>query len=289
MRRSCGRCHLPSPHDRLVMLWERYPNGFLSQVIAARFRRLGRPEPVIRCDGLRSSRTAWRFDWPDGAAEQVASQMVSARFFDILGVTPIAGRTFVASDAVEPNSVVLSEGFWRRRFGADPTLVGRSITIAGRPQIVIGIVPDRFRVVPATISNAGSEPAESLDGLQLPAGRQSLAAGSSLHVCGRSHQGRCDLRRGAARHDGDRQTQRGALPSDEHRSYPGSAAVARGARRLRDAIDLDLAARRCWFRAADVLRQRGEPAPGADDVPYRASWRCAPRLAPVGVESFPKS
>ena len=73
-------------------------------------------------------------------------------------MTPIAGRTFVASDAVEPNSVVLSEGFWRRRFGADPTLVGRAITIAGRPQTVIGIVPDRFRVVPATISSAGSEP-----------------------------------------------------------------------------------------------------------------------------------
>ena len=69
---------------------------------------------------------------PDGAAEQVTSQMVSARFFDVLGVTPIAGRTFVLSDTVEPNSVVLSEGFWRRRFGADSTLVGRSITVAGR-------------------------------------------------------------------------------------------------------------------------------------------------------------
>jgi len=72
-------------------------------------------------------------------------------------VTPLAGRTFLPSDT--PNDVVVvSEGFWRRRYGADPSLVGRSMAIAGHPRTVIGIVPDRFHVVPATVSNAGSEP-----------------------------------------------------------------------------------------------------------------------------------
>jgi len=146
-----------SPHDRLVMLWERYPNGFLSQVTPLDFADWADQNQSFDAMAAFLSNSVAMIG-PDGTAEQVSSQMVGLRFFDILGVTPIAGRTFVASDAVEPNSVVLSEGFWRRRFGADPSLVGRSITIAGRPQTVIGIVPDRFRVVPATISNAGSEP-----------------------------------------------------------------------------------------------------------------------------------
>jgi putative ABC transport system permease protein len=94
----------------------------------------------------------------DGTAEQVRSQSVTSEYFDILGVTPIAGRTFLPSDTAAPAVVVLSEGFWRRRFGADPTVVGRSIVVAEQPRTVVGIVPDRFQVVPATISNAGSEP-----------------------------------------------------------------------------------------------------------------------------------
>lgn len=146
-----------SPHDRLVMLWERYPNGFLSQVTPLDFADWVEQNQSFDAMASFLSNSVAMIG-PDGTAEQVMSQTVSPRFFDILGVTPIAGRTFVASDAVEPNSVVLSEGFWRRRFGADPTLIGRAITIAGRPQTVIGIVPDKFRVVPSTISSAGSEP-----------------------------------------------------------------------------------------------------------------------------------
>ena len=145
-----------TPHDRLFMLWERYPNGYLSQVT-----------PPDYGDWADQNRTfdamaAFLFDnaalvGADGLPEQVRSQSVTTKYFDILGVTPLAGRTFQPSDAPQ-DVVVLSEGFWRRRYGADPSLVGRSIAIAGQPRTVIGIVPDRFHVVPATISNAGSEP-----------------------------------------------------------------------------------------------------------------------------------
>jgi putative ABC transport system permease protein len=145
-----------TPHDRLFMLWEKYPNGYLSQVT-----------PPDYGDWADQNRTfdamaAFLFDnaalvGADGLPEQVRSQSVTTKYFDILGVTPIAGRTFLPSDAPQ-DVVVLSEGFWRRRYGADPSLVGRSMAIAGQPRTVIGIVPDRFHVVPATISNAGSEP-----------------------------------------------------------------------------------------------------------------------------------
>jgi putative ABC transport system permease protein len=146
-----------APHDRLVMLWERFPNGFLSQVSPPDFADWADQNQSFDAMAAFLSNSVAMIG-PDGDAEQVNTQMVTPRFFDLLGVTPIAGRTFLPSDAVSPSTVVMGEGFWRRRFGADPSLVGRSIVIAGRPQTVIGIVPDRVRVVPATISNAGSEP-----------------------------------------------------------------------------------------------------------------------------------
>jgi putative ABC transport system permease protein len=75
-----------------------------------------------------------------------------------LGVTPIAGRTF-RDDDEGPTSdvVVLSEGFWRRRFGADPTLVGRATRFGGQTFTVIGIVPADFQFeLPGTTSEGAS-------------------------------------------------------------------------------------------------------------------------------------
>ena len=57
----------------------------------------------------------------DGTAETVSRQWVTAGIFDVLGVTPIAGRTFSADDDTQrANVVVLSEAFWRTRFNARP-------------------------------------------------------------------------------------------------------------------------------------------------------------------------
>jgi putative ABC transport system permease protein len=82
---------------------------------------------------------------PDGAAEEIPSQAVTTRFFDVLGVRPIAGRTFLEADeGPAPDVVVMSEAFWRTRFGADPTLVGRATRLGGRMFTVIGIVPADF-------------------------------------------------------------------------------------------------------------------------------------------------
>jgi putative ABC transport system permease protein len=85
----------------------------------------------------------------DGTPETIPAQSVTAAFFDVLGVSPIAGRTFrPEDDTTSPSVVVLSEGLWRRRFGADPTLVGREIALDGRPITVIGIVPSSFQFTP---------------------------------------------------------------------------------------------------------------------------------------------
>ena len=89
-------------------------------------------------------------------------------------MTPIAGRTFVdADEGPAPDVVVISETLWRSRFGADPTLVGRSTRLAGRMFTVIGIVPADFQFdLPGMIAagpssvwtllsrSSGSSPAE---------------------------------------------------------------------------------------------------------------------------------
>ena len=75
-------------------------------------------------------------------AEQIAAGQVSADFFRLFGAPVIAGRTFSA-DEDRPNGghvVVLSEGFWKRRFGGDAGAVGRTLSIDGDPYVVIGIL-----------------------------------------------------------------------------------------------------------------------------------------------------
>ncbi len=83
---------------------------------------------------------------PNGA-ERIPGQSVSLRFFDLLGVKPIAGRTFTAEDA-KPGTkvVVIGEGFWRSHFGADPKIVGSTIPLDGEPFTVAGIVPASFEI-----------------------------------------------------------------------------------------------------------------------------------------------
>ena len=137
---------LPFPDaDRLVMVSELRPNGLR-----------GTANPLDFVDWTERART---FDamagamsgqasitGGDGIAQPLATQAVTSRFFDVLGVKPIVGRTFQPSDeGPRPDVVVLSEGLWRSHFGADPTLVGRSARLGGRTWTVIGVVPAAFQ------------------------------------------------------------------------------------------------------------------------------------------------
>ncbi len=75
--------------------------------------------------------------------------LVTASFFPLLGVEPAAGRVFAPGDAVDgpPTSILLSFGLWQRRFGGDPGIVGRSITVNDRPVTVLGALPPEFRLL----------------------------------------------------------------------------------------------------------------------------------------------
>jgi putative ABC transport system permease protein len=79
--------------------------------------------------------------------ERVGAGVVTSEFFDALGVSPARGRLFLADDQQvgHEHIVVLTDGVWRRRFGADPDIVGKTINLSGIPCTVIGILPASFR------------------------------------------------------------------------------------------------------------------------------------------------
>ena len=87
----------------------------------------------------------------DGTAETVPRQWVTAGFFDVLGVRPIAGRTFLpADDSQRANVVVLSEAFWRTRFNARPQHGWPRHPVGRTAVTVVGVVPKEFQLLGRT-------------------------------------------------------------------------------------------------------------------------------------------
>jgi putative ABC transport system permease protein len=82
----------------------------------------------------------------NGEPERIAGMRVSAGFFKMLGVQPALGRDFTAAEDTPAGwrSVILSDGLWRRRFNADPSAVGRVITMNDLPFTIVGVMPRSF-------------------------------------------------------------------------------------------------------------------------------------------------
>jgi predicted permease len=82
-----------------------------------------------------------------GHAERAWDYEVSGNYFDVLGVQPEAGRFFHGADEHGPNSapyVVLSDGYWRSRFGADPRVVGTTVDVNKHSFTILGVAPESF-------------------------------------------------------------------------------------------------------------------------------------------------
>ena len=83
-----------------------------------------------------------------GDPERLRAMTVSSNFFAVLGTVPALGRTFHADEDLLGRSrvAILSDAFWRRRFGADPAIVGRTVDLNGAATQVVGIMPRTFHV-----------------------------------------------------------------------------------------------------------------------------------------------
>lgn len=101
----------------------------------------------------------------DGEAERVQAVAASAGLFPVLASTPVAGRGYTAEeDEADAPVAVLSEGYWRRRVGGDPGIIGGTIRLNGEPYTVTGVMPSEFQVPEAMLTD-GTDP-----GLYIPLG-----------------------------------------------------------------------------------------------------------------------
>ncbi|MEX2271052.1 MAG: ABC transporter permease [Vicinamibacterales bacterium] len=85
-----------------------------------------------------------------GQSERVQAEIVSGNFFEVLGLQPATGRLFSGADEQTPGGhpvVVLSHGFWTRRFGANSSVVGQSVTVNSQPMTIVGVSPEGFHGV----------------------------------------------------------------------------------------------------------------------------------------------
>jgi putative ABC transport system permease protein len=110
------------------------------------------------------------------AAETITACRASAQFFGVLGVAPVRGRLFTDGDDVPGRTLtaVMTNAFWSRRFASDPAIVGTTLTVGGRPYIVIGVAPDAVRAF---------SPADMYLSLPVPTASESRA--NSFQVLGR--------------------------------------------------------------------------------------------------------
>jgi putative ABC transport system permease protein len=133
----------PEP-DRLVMVWERQPNGRTNVIQTQNFldwRARNRSFSAISCIyGLSMNLSG------EGDPVQLPGMAVSAGFFEILRVAPILGRTFSPDEDVPGGRLVavLSYGLWQRRFGGRLDAIGKRIVVGGSPTEVIGVMPEGF-------------------------------------------------------------------------------------------------------------------------------------------------
>ena len=82
-----------------------------------------------------------------GGPEKVSARVVTGNYFETLGVSALLGRTFTAEDDRQPGSdpvVVISYGYWQRRFAGDPGVLGRTVRLNDHPFTVIGVAPPAF-------------------------------------------------------------------------------------------------------------------------------------------------
>jgi predicted permease len=136
--------------QRLVHLWqvqddaERRPFPFAWQTL----RELQASGLFASVGGYSVAPVAWT-----GRAEpeELTALLVTASFLDVLGVRPALGRGFLPGEdeAGGPHAVVLTDAFWRTRLGADPGVLGTTLSLGGEPTTVVGILPAGFPFAPA--------------------------------------------------------------------------------------------------------------------------------------------
>jgi putative ABC transport system permease protein len=144
-----------------AVLWRPLPYPGSDRIVSIGEQRLkegrghGPVAPADFYDWRRDNRSfaamaivddAWMNLSGDGEPERLSAIVASPGFLSVLGIAPSLGRDMRAEEEVAGNErvVLLTDGFWRRRFGSDPAIVGRTVTLNDKAVTVVGVLPPSF-------------------------------------------------------------------------------------------------------------------------------------------------
>src|SRR5438270_8346344 len=138
---------LPYPHpEQLVTLHMSKPNFETGAISYPNFKDWQAQNHTFSAMALSRGNAVSLFGM--GEAEYLRAQLITSDFFPILGVKPVLGRNFEKGED-EPDGpplVQISEGFWKRKFGATPDILGTSLNLSGTSYTVVGVIPADFEL-----------------------------------------------------------------------------------------------------------------------------------------------
>ena len=175
--------------EQIVMLWEVTPEGRHQNTTSrANFRswrtQSASYEAIAAFTDQRFNMTG------SGEPEELSVQLATPEIFNVLGVDPLLGRTFLPEDGEPANMdvAVLSYPLWQRRFGGQSNIVGQQLTLNGIKFTVIGVMPPGFQFHIKSRSGTG-RPAELWSILPMPVASGANERGRFLSVVGRLKDG----------------------------------------------------------------------------------------------------
>jgi putative ABC transport system permease protein len=158
----------PLPYQnpaKLVLIWEQFKALGLQRipVSAPEYADLEKESPW--CTEMAAFNYKSFNLGGSGRPEQISGAVVSPSLFPLLGVEPVAGRTFAREEQGEGHDdvVVISQRLWQRRFNSDPYLVGKSLLLNGHSCTVIGVMPASFEFPIPLFGVQGNQFAERVD------------------------------------------------------------------------------------------------------------------------------
>ena len=138
---------LPYPDaDALVTVYELSPSTGERRSLVAPGRLYDWHRANRSFVAISGTNTESMTDTSGQEPERLAAVRVTPRFFEVYAQHPIAGRWFTADEQLDtgPNAAVISERFWTRRFGRDPSAIGRTLILGGRGYPIVGVMPASF-------------------------------------------------------------------------------------------------------------------------------------------------
>ena len=180
--------------SRLHVIWNEYATLSHAAVSAGEFADITERnrafEAVAAIRPTPGNLTGTCGSSADCEPERVNAYQTSPNLFEVLRAAPAIGRGFTAGDGITgaPGVVILSDALWRRRFGADPGIVGKTITFAALPRTVVGVMPAwaRFPDAPVGYLRMPAELWVPFDHVQ---NRNNGRGNQNLAVIGRARAG----------------------------------------------------------------------------------------------------